>query len=141
MKSGFFLCFISLLAGSTLVLSGCAGLGNPTSQTTFQLTVTAPKAGTGTITSSPAGISCPSTCSASFAQGTMVTLTATPGTNYYFAGWGGSCSGTTCSFPINAATTVSATFNLGVGLTVVLAGTGTGTVTSSPAGINCSSAT
>ena len=71
----------------------------------------------------------------------MVTLTATPGTNYYFAGWGGSCSGTTCSFPINAATSVSATFNPGVGLTVALAGAGTGTVTSTPAGINCSAAT
>ncbi|MGB0014832.1 MAG: alkaline phosphatase family protein [Candidatus Sulfotelmatobacter sp.] len=143
MKSGFFLCLMSLLAGSILLLNGCAGVGTPSSQsqTTYQLTVTAPKAGTGTITSSPAGISCPTTCSASFTQGTMVTLTATPGTNYYFAGWGGSCSGTTCSFPINAATSVSATFNPGVGLTVALAGAGTGTVTSTPAGINCSAAT
>ena len=144
MKSGFFLCLISLLALSTLVLSGCSGVGTPPAQsqtTSYQLTVTAPKAGTGTITSSPAGINCPSTCTASFPQGTQVALTATPGTNYFFAGWGGSCSGTTCSLMLNAAASVSATFNAGDGLTVALAGTGTGTVTSSPAGINCSAAT
>ncbi len=144
MKSGFFWCLSSLLAGSTLLLTGCAGLGTPASQpqsTSYQLTVTAPKAGTGTVTSSPAGISCPSTCSASFPQGTMVTLTATPATNYYFGGWSGSCSGTTCSLTISATASVSAAFNAGDGLTVALAGTGTGTVTSSPAGINCSAAT
>ncbi|HZW81111.1 MAG TPA: alkaline phosphatase family protein [Candidatus Deferrimicrobiaceae bacterium] len=143
MKSGFFLCLSSLLAGSTLVLSGCAGLGTPATQqtTSYQLTVTAPQAGTGTITSSPAGINCPSTCTASFAQGTKVTLTATPSANYYFSGWGGSCSGTTCSITINAATSVSANFARGVGVTVALSGTGTGTVTSSPAGINCSAST
>jgi len=144
MKSGFFWCLSSLLAGSTLLLTGCAGLGTPASQpqsTSYQLTVTAPKAGTGTVTSSPAGINCPSTCSASFPQGTMVTLTATPATNYYFGGWSGSCSGTTCSLTISAAASVSAAFNAGDGLTVALAGTGTGTVTSSPAGINCSAAT
>lgn len=144
MKSGFFWCLSSLLAGSTLLLTGCAGLGTPASQpqsTSYQLTVTAPKAGTGTVTSSPAGINCPSTCSASFPQGTMVTLTATPATNYYFGGWSGSCSGTTCSLTISATASVSAAFNAGDGLTVALAGTGTGTVTSSPAGINCSAAT
>ncbi|MGA8273711.1 MAG: alkaline phosphatase family protein [Candidatus Sulfotelmatobacter sp.] len=125
----------------------CAGLGSPSSTgtqtaSTFQLTVTAPANGAGTITSSPAGINCPTTCTASFAQGTKVTLTETPGTNYFFGGWGGSCSGmSACSLTITAATSVSATFNTGVGLTVALAGTGTGTVTSTPVGINCSSAT
>ncbi|MGB9286432.1 MAG: hypothetical protein WCB59_20655, partial [Candidatus Sulfotelmatobacter sp.] len=134
--------WMSLSALSTLFLASCAGVGTSSGTqpqpTSYQLTVTAPPAGAGTITSSPAGISCPSTCSASFAQGTQVKLTATPGTNYFFAGWGGSCSGTnTCSVTLTAAATVSATFNPGIGLTVTTAGTGSGTITSSPAGINC----
>ena len=51
--------------------------------------------GSGTVTSSPAGISCGSTCSSSFTQGTAVTLTASPNVGSTFTGWGGSgCSGT-----------------------------------------------
>ena len=143
MKSFLSIWLISLFALSTLMLAGCgAGTGssspsNPSAQA-YQLTVTAPPAGAGTITSSPAGINCPSTCSASFPQNTKVTLTATPGANYFFAGWGGACSGTTCVVTITAATSVSASFTAGEGVTVVMTGGGTGTtVTSSPAGINC----
>ena len=133
-----------------LMLAGCQGLKSaPTSTTTpppntFQLTVTAPAAGAGTITSSPAGISCPSTCTASFAQGTQVTLTETAGTNFFFGGWGGSCTGMgACTVTMTAVATVSATFTAGDTVTVAIASTptgsaATGTVTSSPAGINCS---
>ena len=69
-------------------------------------------AGTGTVTSAPAGISCGTTCSAAFASGTAVTLTAAPATGSSFTGWsGGSCSGTgTCTVTLSAATTVSAAF-------------------------------
>jgi phospholipase C len=135
--------FASMCALSILPLAGCAGLRPvpPTTTTTttqtFQLTVTAPPAGQGTITSSPDGISCPSTCTASFAQGTKVTLTAKPGTNYLFGGWSGACTGTSCIVTINAATTVAASFIAAEGLNVAFAGTGSGTVTSSPAGISC----
>ncbi|HTO13872.1 MAG TPA: BACON domain-containing carbohydrate-binding protein, partial [Candidatus Binatia bacterium] len=54
------------------------------------------KTGPGTITSSPAGISCGPTCAtalASFARGTTVTLTATPSASAVFLGWTGDCSG------------------------------------------------
>jgi phospholipase C len=144
MRSSFSSCFLYLCALSILPLAGCAGIRpaptpspSPSTTQTFQLTVTAPPAGQGTITSSPAGISCPSTCTASFAQGTKVTLTATPGTNYLFSGWSGACTGTSCTVTINAATTVAASFIETEGLNVALAGTGSGTVTSTPAGINC----
>src|SRR6202162_6150997 len=136
-----------LCALPTLLLAGCgggAGSGNsqqpPPTATTYQLTVTAPAAGSGTVTSSPAGINCPGTCSASFAQGAKVTLTATPGSNHFFGGWNGNCTGASiCTITLTAAATVSAVFNAGDGITVTLAGTGTGTVTSTPAGISCGS--
>ncbi len=76
------------------------------------LVVTMSGPGTGTVASNPSGISCPTTCSASFANGTQITLTATPGTGASFGGWsGGGCSGTgTCAVTVNAATTVNALF-------------------------------
>jgi Divergent InlB B-repeat domain len=78
-----------------------------------QLTVT--RSGNGTITSSPAGINCGGTCSASFPSGSQVTLTATPAPEYPFQGWGGACSGTatTCRLTLTAATSVSARFSSG----------------------------
>jgi phospholipase C len=144
MTSRYLFRSIVLCALPTLLLAGCGGgMGSGNSQqppppTTYQLTVTVPAAGSGTVTSSPAGINCPGTCSASFAQGAKVTLTATPGSNYFFGGWNGNCTGTgICTITLTAAATVSALFNAGNGITVTLAGTGTGTVTSAPAGISC----
>jgi hypothetical protein len=106
----------------------------------FPLNVTRAGTGTGSVTSSPAGIDCGNDCVESYDHGTVVTLTAAAVTGSTFAGWsGGNCSGTgTCVVTITDAATVSATFTLTTHtLTVVRTGTGTGTVTSSPAGINC----
>jgi len=47
--------------------------------------------GSGSVTSDPAGISCPRRCSASFLPGTEVTLTATPDKQSEFAGWTDAC--------------------------------------------------
>lgn len=100
--------------------------------------------GTGTVTSSPAGITCGTACSQAFAQGTSVTLTATPGANAIFSGWSGACSGasTTCAVNVNATTTVNAVFTTAppstFGLNVVVSGSGS--VNSVPAGINCGTA-
>jgi FG-GAP-like repeat/Abnormal spindle-like microcephaly-assoc'd, ASPM-SPD-2-Hydin/Divergent InlB B-repeat domain len=104
----------------------------------FPLTVTLAGSGTGSVTSSPAGISCPGTCSANFVSGTVVTLTETPAAGGAFTAWSGACSGTVgCSVTMSAASAVTATFTAVFPLAVSLAGTGKGTVTSSPAGINC----
>lgn len=93
--------------------------------------------GGGTVTSMPAGIDCTSDCSAEFASGGMVTLSATPDGSSQFAGWtGGGCSGTAdCVVTLNAMTEVTATFEPLIDLTVMI--TGGGTVVSAPAGIDC----
>ncbi|WP_158531632.1 MULTISPECIES: hypothetical protein [unclassified Meiothermus] len=109
---------------------------------TFALTLSKNGTGSGTVTSSPSGINCGATCSANFAQGTTVTLTATPASGSSFAGWSGACTGTgTCSVTMDAAKSVTATFNTAptstFNLTVNKAGSGSGTVTSNPSGINC----
>jgi hypothetical protein len=80
----------------------------------FNLSVVRAGGGSGAVTSSPAGINCGTTCSASFNQGTPVTLTASPAAGSTFAGWsGGGCSGTgTCTVTLTAATSVTATFQM-----------------------------
>jgi outer membrane protein assembly factor BamB len=108
--------------------------------TMFQLTVTPGGTGTGTVTSSPAGIDCGASCTAPFASGNVVTLTASADASSTFAGWsGGGCSGTgTCQVTMSAAQGVTATFTLkSLALAVAKNGAGSGTVTSSPAGIDC----
>jgi beta-glucosidase len=119
--------------------------GTAGQQTTAALTVSTLGTGLGTVTSAPAGISCGATCSASYATGTLVTLTATPdaASSSTFGGWSGACSGTaaTCVVTLSQAQSVTATFNPPslYSLTVTKAGGGTGTVTSSAGGINCGS--
>jgi hypothetical protein len=108
--------------------------------TTPMLLVYKSGTGTGIVTSDPAGIDCGDTCAAGFASGTVVTLTAT-GTNYaVFTGWDGAgCSGTgECVVTMDTSKNVTATFTLYTySLTVTKAGSGSGIVTSDPAGIDC----
>jgi PKD repeat protein len=107
----------------------------------FLLSVSKQGTGSGQVSSSPGGISCRSGCQASFGTGTVVTLTATPDAGSVFAGWSGDCSGTgSCQVTMNQARSVVATFAPETfGLTVSKAGSGSGQVSSSPAGISCGS--
>jgi subtilisin family serine protease len=144
------------LTGGSLDLAAAAGV--PTS---FGLTVTVQ--GSGAVTSTPSGIQCGATCSASFATGSVVTLRATATGRMRFTGWSGACSGTalTCQVTMNETRSVTATFATGSGkgtpapsapggggggggsasyrLNVAKQGNGAGIVTSSPAGIQCGS--
>lgn len=100
---------------------------------TAQLSVSKAGSGAGTVTSAPAGIDCGATCSANYAGGTVVTLTAAPAAGSTFAGWsGGGCTGTgSCDVTLTTNTTVTATFSTVppiVTLTNTTGGTGTGTV-------------
>ena len=86
----------------------------------YQLTVATTGSGSGTVTSSPSGIDCGTTCTADFATGTAVTLTAVSGPASTFAGWAGGCTGTgTCSVTLNANTAVRASFNAEQGLSLI----------------------
>ncbi|MBL0141440.1 MAG: hypothetical protein IPP91_05095 [Betaproteobacteria bacterium] len=99
------------------------------------------KSGQGTVVSSPAGIDCGATCSASFERGTSISLGAVAATGYVFTGWsGGGCSGTgTCVVSLDASTTVSATFTpVNFNLVVNTSGFTSGVkVVSAPTGIDC----
>jgi hypothetical protein len=114
--------------------AACATTAQSSSPT---LTITKAGGGKGTVNSSPTGIGCGATCSASFPGGTTVSLTAAPDTGSLFAGWsGGGCSGTgLCTVTLTAATSVTATFRKPKHrLTTTTAGTGAGTVSSTPTG-------
>src|SRR5262249_22154152 len=70
--------------------------------------------GTGTVSSSPAGIDCGSTCSANFDEGTQVTLHAAPTAGSVFTGWSGDCSGTSdCVVTMSQARSATPSFVLG----------------------------
>jgi len=86
-------------------LPGCPDLSNsPYVATLHSVSVTV--SGPGTVTSSPAGIDCPGTCTGRF-QGS-VTLTATPTAGAVFKGWTGTCSGTaTCVVTSEGSVTAS----------------------------------
>ena len=131
---------------ATVTVGGNATINvtySPAALPAFALSVTKAGTGTGDVSSNPAGISCGATCTANFASGSSVTLTAAPSSGSSFAGWGGACSGSgaTCRVTMSAAQSVTATFNttpiVNFALTVTKSGTGTGTVSSQPAGLDC----
>ena len=79
----------------------------------YSLTVNKSGTGSGTVTSSPAGITCGTACTNGYDAGSIVTLTATPDGNSTFTGWsGGGCSGKgQCVLVMSAAITVTADFS------------------------------
>ena len=78
----------------------------------YSITITSVGTGTGTVSSTPVGINCGSSCTATYAPGALVTLRATAASGSRFDGWSGACSGTAaCTVTGNAAVTVRATFN------------------------------
>jgi hypothetical protein len=80
-----------------------------------ELPLTVVLTGHGTVTSSPAGISCSTPaeeCGEEFEEGTSVTLTESPESGYAFAGWLGCkhVSATTCTVIMTEAKEVTAVF-------------------------------
>lgn len=108
---------ITIAVSSLTAQAASVSVGLPGS--TYPLDLTKSGSGSGTVTSNPGGIACGATCAADFAEGTAVSLTATPAQGSMFAGWGGACSGiATCTVSMTAAKTVSATFNTGATCTI-----------------------
>ena len=69
----------------------------------------------GRVVSSPPGIDCPGQCSADFAPGTRIALTATPTSDASFVGWLSSCGGDpTCNFVLSGRDSQSAGFRRAV---------------------------
>jgi uncharacterized repeat protein (TIGR02543 family) len=127
---------------ATTVYAGSTGGGVFARALRFALTVGTTGDGDGTVTSTPPGIDCGTDCAESYASGTSVTLTAAPRAGSIFTGWTGcdTASGTTCTVAMTAAVSVTAGFDRQrFTLTVGKSGLGRGTVTSSPAGIDCGS--
>jgi len=98
--------------GMDLMSVSIVHLEPPTTPTFLPLIISRTGNGTGTVTSSPVGINCGNTCQATFAEGTQVTLLATPNSGSFFSGWSGACSGTapTCVVTMTQASNVTATF-------------------------------
>jgi len=91
-------------------------------------------------------INCPTaSCSGSFGIGTNVVLAASANPGFSFVNWSANGCGNsaTCTVPILSSPlnqSVTANFTNSYVLTVIEGGTGTGTVTSAPTGINCGTA-
>ena len=137
---------VRLIFASLAALLIVAACGTPQAPQKAELVVTLAGAGSGTVTSDPAGIdSVAGELSAEFVVGTEVTLTAAPAAGSTFEGFtGATCEAgstdTTCVLTVDDATAVTATFALippeTATLSVVLAGAGSGAVTSDPSGID-----
>ncbi len=126
----------------------------------YSLTINKTGTGSGEISSQPTGIHCGTQCSANYARGVVVTLTASAQSGSSFEGWSGACSGShsSTSVTLNADQSCTATFKtipappppppappepspptVSYKLALKKAGTGSGTVSSEPAGIECGS--
>jgi Divergent InlB B-repeat domain len=111
------------VSGSSFIgwSGACSGIGTCSVKMTSDQSVTATferhpsltvglsGPGKGTITA--LSISCPTTCSATYAPGTLVAATASPSSGSSFAGWGGACSGTgACTVTMNSDQAIVARF-------------------------------
>jgi Zn-dependent metalloprotease len=79
---------------------------------TNTLTVTKEGAGSGTVTSTPAGIDCGATCAHDYVAGTDVTLVTVPMLGSVFVGWSGDPDCAEGIVTMNADKTCTATFDL-----------------------------
>lgn len=137
-----------ILAFIVIVLTACgyppldAVPGDTINAIDYALVVTKTGNGNGTVVSSPAGVICGFMCDQIYSSGTLVTLTALPDVDSIFTGWtGGGCNGVdACTVAISSTVAVIANFaSQRQILTTTVSGDGGGIVTSTPAGIICSS--
>ncbi|HEX2440675.1 MAG TPA: hypothetical protein VHT71_20350 [Methylomirabilota bacterium] len=109
--SGSFASNVVFAAGADTVSRTVTG--SATAVSSVSLGVARAGTGVGTVTSTPAGITCGSVCTETVPSGTSVALSAIAAAGSIFSGWsGGGCSGTTtCTVIANSNLTVTATFD------------------------------
>jgi hypothetical protein len=107
--------------------------------TFFTLSVSV--SGSGSVASSPPGISCGSQCSAGFTAGTTVTLTASPESGSHFQGWSGDpdCSDGVVRMDGDRSCHASFAPDTGDSFTLSVSRTGSGSGAVSGPGIDCGS--
>ena len=84
----------------------------PQAPTTYDVTVAV--IGEGQVTTADATLSCPDLCTATYAENTQVTLTATPASGYTFSRWEGACQTTkpSCAVEVSGDRQVTAVFEV-----------------------------
>ncbi len=136
-------CSVSIASGTSVTLTAAAGPGatfsgwggactgtgtctvsmtadrsvtatfNASPATTYALTIAKDGTGAGTVSSSPSGLSCGSSCRATYSDGASVSLTAAADDGSTFAGWSGACAGTgPCTVSMTSDQSVRATFDV-----------------------------
>jgi hypothetical protein len=80
-------------------------------------------------------------CQIDIAAGTAFKIQAVPSTGFAFTGWSGDCTGTAdiCTLSMTEPRSVTPTFTPLLRLSIMLAGTGYGSVTSNPGALTCGS--
>ncbi|MFL5748660.1 MAG: InlB B-repeat-containing protein [Niastella sp.] len=136
--------FLNLAAGSDLINAGVTSTGityngsapdlgaieSGNTSTSYSLTTNISPSAGGTVSRNPNATT--------YASGTVVTLTATPGSGYTFTGWSGDVTGSSTSVTVtmNANKTVTANFTNSTGTTYTLTTTASpsagGSITRSP---------
>jgi hypothetical protein len=111
------------------------------------LSITAAGTGTGTVSSDQGNLACvlqtgttTGSCTGTFIEGAVVTLTASAVGQSSFTGWTGDCAGSTgnsCRLTMTASRTATARFDTPISISISGTGLGNGRVTSSPAGLSC----
>jgi Divergent InlB B-repeat domain len=103
------------LNGNNRWATRIASFSFPACTSSYNYTLSVSQVGNGTITSADGEINCTNGnghCSAVYAGGTAVALTAAGASGWSFSGWSGPCSGgNPCNLTVNANETATATFS------------------------------
>jgi hypothetical protein len=95
-------------AGDSPFVEGCK---TTSSVQTFTISINKSGNGSGTVTSTPVGINCGTSCNATLTAGAMISLVATPAAGSKFTGWSGNADCTDGSVTMNTSKSCIATFN------------------------------